>query len=261
MQVIPEPRPPTKDRNGRAGGGFRVTERSCSLLYMRSAQRPGRPSTEDLTTRARIRDAAVLRFGQDGFRAPLRTIAADAGVSAALVIHHFGAKDKLREACDAHILGEIKRAKYENLATAANGRFLEYFATTEQFAPIFGYVMRSLQHGGPLAKAFLDHMIEDAVEYITAGVAAGVIVPSRDEQARARYLALSSLGAGLLSVTLDPPENPADLAAMMRGHFDAITLPVLEIYTEGVLSTRRMLDDYLDYVGDPPATRGDNAAD
>ena len=217
-------------------------------------------SPEDLTTRARIRDAAVLCFGQGGFGTSLRTIAADAGVSAGLVIHHFGTKEKLREACDAHILGEIKRAKHENLATAAGGRFLEYFATTEQYAPIFGYVVRSLQHGGPLAKAFLEHMVDDAVEYMAEGVAAGVLVPSRDERARARYLVLSTLGAGLLSVTLDPPEDPAALAAMMRRHFDAISLPALEVYTEGVLTTRRMLDDYLTYVGDPPGARGENAA-
>jgi hypothetical protein len=29
-------------------------------------------------------------------------------------------------------------------------------------------------------------------------------------------------------------------------------LPTLELFTEGILTTRRMLDDYLLYVGDPP---------
>jgi AcrR family transcriptional regulator len=228
---------------------------------MRSAQGARQPSPDDLTTRARIRDAAVLRFGRDGFGTPLRTIAADAGVSAGLVIHHFGTKVKLREACDARILDDIKRAKRENLTTDTSGRFLEYLSTTDQYAPIFAYVVRSLQHGGPLAKAFVDHMIEDAVEYVSGGVAAGVIVPSRNERARARYLVLSSLGAGLLSITLDPPENPADLAAMMRHHFDATTLPSLEVFTEGLLTTRRMLDDYLTYVSDPPGTRDEDVAD
>lgn len=227
---------------------------------MRSASSSRHTSTDDLTTRARIRDAAVLRFGREGFTTPLRTIATDAGVSAALVIHHFGTKEKLRGACDARVLEDIKHAKYESLATATGGSFLEYFSTAEQFAPIFAYVVRSLQHGGPLAKAFVDHMVADAVEYIADAVAAGVIVPSRDEEARARYLVLCSLGAGLISITLDPPQEPADLAAMMRRHFDAITLPALEVYTEGVLTTRRMLDDYLTYVSDPPAVRDEDAS-
>lgn len=230
------------------------------MLTMRSAERSRGPDPEDLTTRARIRDAAVVCFGQAGFGTPLRAIAADAGVSAALVIHHFGTKEKLRKACDAHILEEIGHAKYESLVESTGGRFLEYFATAEQFAPIFAYVLRSLQHGGPLARSFVDQMVQDAVEYVAAGVEAGVIVPSRDEEARARYLVLSSLGAGLLSITLDPPEDPADLAAMMRRHFDAITLPALELYTEGVLTTRRMLDDYLTYIGDPPAARGEKTS-
>jgi AcrR family transcriptional regulator len=52
----------------------------------------------DLTAAARIRDAAIEQFGQHGFGVGLRTIAEAAGVSAALVIHHFGSKDGLRKA-------------------------------------------------------------------------------------------------------------------------------------------------------------------
>lgn len=209
-------------------------------------------SDEDLTTRARIRDAAVVRFGREGFGASVRTIAADAGVSAGLVIHHFRTKEKLREVCDAHVLARISHVKRESLVESSGGTFLEYFATAQQFAPVFAYVMRSLQHGGPLAKAFVDHMIDDAVGYIAAAVEAGVMVPSRDERARARYLVLCSLGSGLLSLTIDPPQDPGDVGAMMRRHFDAIALPALEVFSEGVLTTRRMLDEYLTYVGDPP---------
>ena len=52
-------------------------------------------SADDLHARARIRNAAVARFGQDGFRIGLRAIAADAGVSPALIVHHFGSKEQL----------------------------------------------------------------------------------------------------------------------------------------------------------------------
>lgn len=227
---------------------------------MRSAESPEVVATGDLTTRARIRDAAIVRFGRDGFGTSLRAIAADVGVTAGLVIHHFGTKDKLRQACDARVLGEIKRVKQESLVTTAGGGFLEYFATAQQFAPIFAYVMRSLQHGGPLAKAFVDHMVEDAMDYLAEGVGTGLIVPSRDEAARARYLVMCSLGSGLLTLTLDPPEDPADVAGMMRRHFDTIVLPALEVFTEGILTTRRMLDDYLTYVGDPPDHRDEDVA-
>src|SRR5690606_24165002 len=120
-------------------------------------------------------------------------------------------KDTLREVCDAHVLAQISHVKHESLVESSGGTFLEYFATAEQFAPVFAYVMRSLQHGGPLAKAFVDHMVDDAVGYIAAAVEAGVMVPSRDERARARYLVLCSLGSGLLSLTIDPPQDPDDV--------------------------------------------------
>ncbi|MTL11753.1 TetR family transcriptional regulator, partial [Nocardia seriolae] len=47
-------------------------------------------STDDLTTRARIRDAAITVFGEQGFGVGVRAIAAAAGVSPGLVNHHFG---------------------------------------------------------------------------------------------------------------------------------------------------------------------------
>ncbi|MFD0204347.1 MULTISPECIES: TetR/AcrR family transcriptional regulator [Saccharothrix] len=67
-----------------------------------------RSATSDLTARARIRDAALARFGADGVAgASMRAIAADAGVSPALVVHHFGSKEGLRQACDEYVLAAM----------------------------------------------------------------------------------------------------------------------------------------------------------
>ncbi|MFD2027665.1 TetR/AcrR family transcriptional regulator [Promicromonospora aerolata] len=212
------------------------------------------PADADRTARARIRDAAVRRFAVEGFGASVRAIAADAGVSAGLVMHHFGSKEKLRAECDAHLLATIRRLKRENVAdAAANQSFFHKFAAAEENAPIVGYVLRSMQDGGALAREFIDHMVTDAVDYTREGVAAGVIVPSRDEAARARYLTLSSLGALLLEVTLDPPSDPSDLVAIVRDYLANSYLPMMELFSEGFLTSRRMLDDYLMYVSDPPS--------
>ncbi|WP_079576475.1 TetR/AcrR family transcriptional regulator [Krasilnikoviella flava] len=207
----------------------------------------------DGSTRGRILDVAMRRFARSGFGASVRSIASDAGVSPALVIHHFGSKDKLHAACDEHVLAWIRDVKRDSIGrVAGGGTLLQVLAGADQYAPLVGYVLRSLQAGGVVGREFTEHMIADAEEYISEAVRDGVVTPSRDEAARVRYLIYSSLGAMLLSVTLDPPHDPEDVTAAMRRFMDELYLPMLELFTEGFLTTRRMLDDYLLYVPDPP---------
>ncbi|MGF0115069.1 TetR family transcriptional regulator [Promicromonospora sp. Marseille-Q5078] len=223
------------------------------------AEAPGVPSTPpDGSARARIIDAAVLRFARSGFGASVRAIATDAGVSPALVIHHFGSKDGLHAACDQHVLAWIAESKRANMGKATGGQLLEVLAQADGMAPLVGYVLRSLQAGGAVGKAFVEHMIADAEQYTAESVEQGIVRPSRDERARVRYLVYSSLGSLLLSVTMNPPDDPEDLNAALRAFMDDLYLPMLELFTEGFLTTRRMLDDYLLYVPDPPGEAGED---
>ncbi|MFD7075505.1 TetR family transcriptional regulator [Nocardioides sp. NPDC059952] len=212
-----------------------------------------RSAPADPTTRDRIRDAAVLRFARDGFSASVRSIATDAGVSPALVIHHFGSKDELHAECDEQVLAEIRSAKNETIDELSSGQsILHRFAAADEYAPMLGYVLRSLQDGGPVGRTFIEQMIEDAVGYTKNGVEAGLIKPSRDETARARYLVLSALGSLMLELTLNPAKDPSDISGIVRGFLATSYLPMIELYTQGVFTTRRMLDEYLLYVPDPP---------
>jgi AcrR family transcriptional regulator len=216
------------------------------------------PGTDaDLTARARIRDAALLRFATEGFRVPVRTIATDAGVSPGLVIHHFGSKEGLRRACDDHVLALIRENKRTVLRDEPGARsgpmdFLAQLATVEDYGPVLAYVLRSLQAGGDLARSFVAHMIDDAQAYITEGVAAGTIKPSLDEAARARYLVTQSLGTLLLDHTLHPPADPGDTGAIVRGFLDRNGLVSVELFTVGFLADRGLLDAYLQYAEPPP---------
>ena len=212
-----------------------------------------RSAPADQTTRERIRDAAVLRFAQDGFGASVRSIATDAGVSPALVIHHFGSKDELHAECDEQVLAEIRKAKNESIEELASGQsILHRFAAADEYAPMLGYVLRSLQGGGPVGQTFIEQMIDDAVGYTKHGVEAGLVKPSQDEPARARYLVLSALGMLMLELTLSPPKDPADLGAIVREFMTTSYFPMIELYSQGFFTTRRMLDEYLLYVPDPP---------
>ncbi|GGR45896.1 AcrR family transcriptional regulator [Nocardioides luteus] len=212
-----------------------------------------RSAPADETTRDRILSAAVLRFAREGFGASVRSIAGDAGVSPALVIHHFGTKDELHAECDERVLAEIRATKSATIDEITSGQgILHRFANADEYAPMLGYVLRSLQSGGPVGRAFIEQMIEDAVGYTKHGIEAGLIKPSRDERARARYLVLSALGALTLELSLDPSRDPRDIGGTVRSFLATGYLPMIELYTQGVFTTRRMLDDYLLYVPDPP---------
>ena len=67
-------------------------------------------STSDLTAKATIRNAALRLFADRGPDAvTVRQVAAAAGVSPALVMHHFGSKAGLRESVDDHVAQQLRR--------------------------------------------------------------------------------------------------------------------------------------------------------
>ena len=220
------------------------------LLCVRTAEFDPIP---DLTARARLRNSAIELFAVRGFEASVREIAANAGVTAGLITHHFGSKKKLREECDAEVVKQYSILKSDGIAMSPT-QTLTRMAELENYAPMFVYIMRSMREGGPAGAAFLENMIEETVRFTEEGVASGVIRPSRDPQARARYMVTSSLGGLVLQLSLLPQLDLADTGSAVRRLVDEVTLPTLELYTEGVLTDRRHLDEYLLYVGDPPAS-------
>ena len=197
----------------------------------------------DLTAAARIRDAAIEQFGQHGFGVGLRAIADAAGVSAALVIHHFGSKDGLRKACDDYIAEEIRSSKSEALQSKDPATWFAQMAEIEDYAPLMAYLVRSMQSGGELATLLWRRMIDNADEYLDEGVRAGTIKPSRDAHARARYLGITGGGGFLLYLQMH--ETPTDIRAVLRDYAREMILPALELYTEGLMVDSTMYDAFL----------------
>ncbi|HZE17495.1 MAG TPA: TetR family transcriptional regulator [Mycobacterium sp.] len=196
-----------------------------------------------MTAAARIRDAAIEQFGEHGFGVGLRAIAEAAGVSAALVIHHFGSKEGLRNACDDYIAEEIRNAKSEAMRSHDPATWFAQMAEIESYAPLIAYLVRSMQSGGDLANTLWRRMIDNAENYLDEGVRAGTLKPSRDPKARARYLAIT--GGGTFLLYLQMHENPADLRAVLRDYSTDMLLPALEVYTEGLMADRTMYDAFL----------------
>lgn len=212
-----------------------------------------RTTVADLTAPARIRRAAIVLFGREGFGVGLRAIADEAGVSLGLIRHHFGSKEELLSACDAHVIAEIRRLQDEQLDTedmAATA--IDNLAAADEYQPLLMYVLQALRSGGELARSFIEHAIDTTVDYLDRAEKQGEIKPSMDQYARARWLVMQKLGTMLLEFSL--ADDGSDPMVVWRRWIETNTLPALEVFTEGFFTDRRMLDAYLDYVKDPPSS-------
>ena len=203
-----------------------------------------RSASDDRTAVARIRDAAIEQWGQKGFNVGLRSIAEAAGVSAALVIHHFGSKEGLRKACDDYIAEEIRTGKSASLQTKDPADWFAQMAEIESYAPLMAYLVRSMQSGSELAKMLWRKMIDDAEQYLEEGVRNGLLKPSRDPRARAKYLGITGGGSFLLYLQMH--DNPTDIRAVLREYGEEMVLPALEIYSQGLMADSTMYDAFLE---------------
>jgi AcrR family transcriptional regulator len=118
-------------------------------------------AAEDLTARARIRDAALRLFAERGMDgATIRDIARAAGVSGGLVRHHFGSKDGLRAACDSYALDQIMQIKEQAVLDGQIGSVGFMSAAHPTVLLTLRYFARSLVDGTPAASSMFDEMVE-----------------------------------------------------------------------------------------------------
>lgn len=104
----------------------------------RSGRRPGNPDT-----RSRILDSARVRFSQNGYdKVSIRTVAADAGVDAALIHHYFGTKKQLFIASiqlpldPEQILSRVREAPTEKMGALIAGLVLNVWESPQRHSVI-----------------------------------------------------------------------------------------------------------------------------
>lgn len=119
------------------------------------------PAFEDLTARARIREAAIRLFAEHGVdETAVLDIAKEAGVSGGLIRHHFGSKDGLRVACDTYVLSELVRFKLEALEQGkADPEFLVTFNARQVL--LRRYFGRAMIDGSPAAASRFDDIVDE----------------------------------------------------------------------------------------------------
>lgn len=195
---------------------------------------------DDRTAKARIRDSAITTFAAHGVEgATVRLVAEGAGVSPALVIHHFGSKEALRRACDLHVATVIREQKREAIAEGAGLDPLAALRDVADGLPLLRYLARTLADGTEEVAALLDDLVADAEGYLAEGVEAGLLKPSAYPRQRAAVLLLWSLGALVLNehvgrlLGADLTADLADPEALAAA--GAYFGPVLELYGQGLM--------------------------
>jgi AcrR family transcriptional regulator len=185
-------------------------------------------AAEDLTARARIRDAALHLFAERGIEgATVRDIAKAAGVSSGLVRHHFGSKEALRDVCDSYAMERITRLREELLL---EGRLTDHAALLSLHPTVIvlqSYLVRSMLDGSARASAMFDEAVRQAEEWLVRQGA-----QTRDLRAYAAVLVAMQTGVFMLRDQLsraigDDVRAPVGHARMTRGFVDAFTHPLL----------------------------------
>ncbi|WP_280361015.1 TetR/AcrR family transcriptional regulator [Nocardia wallacei] len=204
-------------------------------------------SASDLSTRARIRDAAIAVFGEEGFGVGIRAIAKAAGVSPGLVNHHFGSKDGLREACDEHVRSIIRAAKTEYVQHPTPNATWQALSEIEEYAPSIAYLMRSFQAGGPLMATMFEQMVADVESYLVVGIEAGTLRAPLDLKATARFLAVNNGGGFFFFLQLYAARHDGklDYRKALREYADQMMLPAVEVNTHGLFADSSLLDTLL----------------
>ncbi|WP_460344495.1 TetR/AcrR family transcriptional regulator [Actinoallomurus acanthiterrae] len=167
-----------------------------------------RSMPDDRTARAIIRDEALRLFAEHGPEAvTVRQIAAAAGVSAGLVVHHFGSKEGLREVVDQHVLemfdamlGEMTRPGAPDLYDpAASGSLVEMMLRhLPPDSPLPAYLRRLLLSGGDAGTRLFHRLFDTGQATLSALAEAGLAVPGRDPEVRAAFLMANDLAVLLL---------------------------------------------------------------
>jgi AcrR family transcriptional regulator len=190
---------------------------------------PVTPSQEDLTARARIREAAISHFADEGYeRTTIRGIARTAGVSPGLLRHHFGSKEELRRACDEHVADTLRQINAQYLDDMSGAA-----ADRRQLKPFERYVVRALAENSPSAAAIFDELVTMTEQWLARADQARLDPPSVDRRIRAALVSAMASGIPLLHEQLSRAVG-ADIFGVEGGRL--IARGLLDIYSHPLIS-------------------------
>ena len=168
-----------------------------------------RATNDDLTAKARIRNAALDLYAQNGEdRVSMRAIAAEAGVTLGLVQHHFKTKAGIRAAVDQLVVDYFAQAVAEvpiegtiGQITAARDKAVRQML--EQNPPVVNYVRRALLEQADNHLHLLDSLIDLTRREVGALRKSGRASTTRRESTQVMTVIAQQMGEMLLEPLVD----------------------------------------------------------
>ncbi|MBT5398366.1 MAG: TetR/AcrR family transcriptional regulator [Micrococcales bacterium] len=142
---------------------------------------------------------AVQMFAADGFqKTSLRSIAKQAGVSPALMIHHFGTKDKLIDLAIVNTLGDwVAKEKLAMLDDQEN-QLSSWQSIMEQGATPLNFFRQVLIAGGKYAGRLFDVAVLESEALLKTVAENGHLKKVSDHHVTAILMTLSGMGSLIL---------------------------------------------------------------
>jgi AcrR family transcriptional regulator len=195
----------------------------------------------DLTSRAAIRNAALRLFAEHGPDAvSVRQIAEAAGISPALVLHHYGSKAGLRQAVDEHVAAQLDALVEdaddvgEVLTTGSNASIAELFARALPLdSPLPAYVRRLVVDGDPGGRVLFRRWYDVSRVLLDQLAEAGFATPSEDPEVRAAFLLAADL---VVLVLREPLADVLGFDPLSKEGLTRWAAEVAQIYREGALA-------------------------
>jgi len=168
-----------------------------------------RATDDDLTAKARIRNAALDLYAQHGEeRISLRAIATAAGVTLGLVQHHFKTKAGLRDAVDQLVVDYFAQTVNSidpqgNPSDVAAARDTAVRAMLADNPPVVNYLRRALLDPSEHNIHLLDVLVELTRHEVAAMRSAGLASTRRPESVQVVEVLMRQLGDLLLRPLVD----------------------------------------------------------
>ena len=165
------------------------------------ARIPDVTDVDDLTTYARIRNAALELFAARGpARTTISEVASAAGVSPGLVQHHFGTKARLRDAVNEFVLTDAQSVLTDlpedpEQRSAQFGARMAAIARERPFGIL--YFARLVSEGDEVGLAMFQALVESGVPELKEMEKQGQLAPGLDLEWAAMHVVMFNLASFL----------------------------------------------------------------